>query len=427
MYDNHAGDYMKVRTRFLLAGIVPVIVMTIIFCIIVIQETSNASIITNAMKIYIPLLLVCMAVVVVLSRLTVKAIEEEAKLINKMADGNLKFDFKDETVKKDEISRIRHAIVKLQGELVDLLKTMNTDAERLKMDSSDFSSKFNTIQDSVSAINIAVQEIAEGNTVLAQEATAEAEQINHMSMSIDNNIKSIKTLDESVKNMTQFADFVKNILDELEDISDKVTENMVAVTNKTLETNESAEKIHEVVQMIQGISAQTNLLSLNASIEAARAGEAGRGFSVVAGEIMKLAKESSDNAAQISEIVSELSQNSLENVDMIHEVDEISKVQKNKLDETLNAFNDLEKEVTAVDDASHVISDSIDELNSQKVAINSSIEQLAAVSQQNAASTEQTSASMHEVTDILELLVEESKDLKKISEDIHNQTELFVY
>ena len=368
----------------------------------------------------------CIVMEIIMSRKTVMGIEEETNLIAKMADGNLDLNIHEEgKIGHDEIAQIRHSVIQLQQEIKQLVDGLNIDAEKLKTDSLDFSSKFASIQESVENINVAVREIAEGNTILAQEATSEAEQIMNMSMSIDGNISSIKGLDSSVKNMTRFAEYVKGILNELKEISDKVNENIIAVTQKTLETNESADNINKVVQMIQEISEQTNLLSLNASIEAARAGEAGKGFSVVAGEIMKLAQESSDNATQINAIVEELSRNSLENVDMMKEVDEISSLQKEKLVETLHAFVDLEKEVSIVDDASHSISESIEELNKQKVAINESIEQLAAISEENAASTEQTSASMHEVTDILDILVSESQELLQISEDIHKQTEMF--
>lgn len=417
---------MRVKTRFIMCGVVPAVVMSIVFVVLTAKRAGGFGGAIKDCIWVVAFLAACIVMEIIMSRKTVRGIEEETNLIAKMADGNLDLNIHEEgKIGHDEIAQIRHSVIQLQQEIKQLVDGLNIDAEKLKTDSLDFSSKFASIQESVENINVAVREIAEGNTILAQEATSEAEQIMNMSMSIDGNISSIKGLDSSVKNMTRFAEYVKGILNELKEISDKVNENIIAVTQKTLETNESADNINKVVQMIQEISEQTNLLSLNASIEAARAGEAGKGFSVVAGEIMKLAQESSDNATQINAIVEELSRNSLENVDMMKEVDEISSLQKEKLVETLHAFVDLEKEVSIVDDASHSISESIEELNKQKVAINESIEQLAAISEENAASTEQTSASMHEVTDILDILVSESQELLQISEDIHKQTEMF--
>lgn len=95
---------------------------------------------------------------------------------------------------------------------------------------------------------------------------------------------------------------VNNVISSIEIVQDTVE----SMKNVILELEEKSNKIKGIVDTIKGIAKTTHLLSLNANIEAARAGEAGRGFSVVAGEVKKLAENSSSSADEIDYIISEI-------------------------------------------------------------------------------------------------------------------------
>ncbi|WP_420130818.1 methyl-accepting chemotaxis protein [Pseudomonas putida] len=79
-----------------------------------------------------------------------------------------------------------------------------------------------------------------------------------------------------------------------------VVDNLVATMD---DIADSALKINEIINLVNGVAFQTNILALNASVEAARAGESGRGFAVVAQEVRNLAERSADAAKQIKELV----------------------------------------------------------------------------------------------------------------------------
>ncbi|MER2263223.1 MAG: methyl-accepting chemotaxis protein [Psychrobacillus sp.] len=102
-----------------------------------------------------------------------------------------------------------------------------------------------------------------------------------------------------------FSVIVEQTAAGIEDISDSVTslaDRVTDITTQMRDVSSSAEQIGEISSVVKGISDQSNLLGLNAAIEAARAGDVGKGFSVVANEIRKLATNSKENVNQINDI-----------------------------------------------------------------------------------------------------------------------------
>ncbi|MCX5751641.1 MAG: methyl-accepting chemotaxis protein [Candidatus Saganbacteria bacterium] len=97
------------------------------------------------------------------------------------------------------------------------------------------------------------------------------------------------------------------------EIADKTLDNMTVITvrvqtasAKILELAKKSQEINKVVELIEHMTEQTNILALNASIEASKAGEVGKGFSLVASEIRKLAERASDSTKDVRLIVSEI-------------------------------------------------------------------------------------------------------------------------
>ena len=119
---------------------------------------------------------------------------------------------------------------------------------------------------------------------------------------------------------------------------------------------DGAQKIGDVVTLIQSIAAQTNLLALNATIEAARAGDAGRGFAVVASEVKSLAGQTAKATTEISEQIAAIQAAS---------------------DETVTAIQNVVKVITEIDQIGIAIASAIEEQGSATKEISRSIQEAA--------------------------------------------------
>jgi aerotaxis receptor len=159
---------------------------------------------------------------------------------------------------------------------------------------------------------------------------------------------------------------------------------MAQVVNTMDDINRSSQRIGEIIQVIDGISFQTNILALNAAVEAARAGEQGRGFAVVAGEVRQLAQRTLAAAKEIKVLIDESAHKVAQGSQLVHDTGAT-----------------LGKVVTAVEQVNGLITEitgATDEQSMGIAQINQAVGQLDAVTQQNSAMVEELAAAASSLT-----------------------------
>lgn len=356
----------------------------------------------------------------------VKVITKVIGHLGEVADGELDFKISEKLLQRsDEIGNIARSVHTLIGGLASIVVNIHHSTGELAEFKDDFQKKFETINNSISNVNVAVDEIANGATSQADETQKVSSQINDMGDAITKTSQNVDSLTQSTEQMKEHNEQLDTTIQELMAISDRNKESLAAVYNQTNETNQSVMHIGNAVDMITDIAGQTNLLSLNASIEAARAGEYGKGFAVVADQIRQLADQSANTAKEIGEIVAELIENSNTSVETMGVVRQEMTGQYEKLNTTKDIFEQLNEEVNNVVTAIESISTEVESLDRLKGEVLGSAESLAAIAQENAASTEETSASMVELGEIVNDCNTKTKQLVDIADSMEENVHKF--
>ena len=158
---------------------------------------------------------------------------------------------------------------------------------------------------------------------------------------------------------------------------------------------QSSKEIGSILEVIKGISEQTNLLALNAAIEAARAGEQGRGFAVVADEVRTLAQRPNESTNEIQKMITQLQNNSAEAVNAINRGSKRSDDSIKSISDTGEHLNLITENMTTISDLSTLVATAteeqsvvIGEINQNVIDINDISDKTAQDSQTTAAACE---------------------------------------
>ncbi len=280
-------------------------------------------------------------------------------------------------------------------------------------------------EQSATDITDAIHEIAKG-------AGEQRESVENNVMGMEQLAQKINTVTEQAIKMQETAESVKvhttkgrEVAIKLQSDANRTGQTMKDVVGHIQDLSGHIDGIHEITGILRNISAQTKLLSLNASIEAARAGEYGQGFAVVAGEIGQLASQSQMQMKRIDALIETIVQGNKESVKVVEEAERTIENQALSVNESAETFQDINGATNDWIEHINHLSHMAVAMEQEKERIMEDTHTIAEISETAAAASEEVLASTEEQQATLEQLRSSAGNLTAMSEALIQQLDQF--
>nr|WP_106779393.1 methyl-accepting chemotaxis protein [Lysinibacillus timonensis] len=351
-------------------------------------------------------------------RKKVITLKEVADASTKIANGHLQVTKLPES--GDEIGQLAVAFNKMSRQIRSLVEKTKNTSEQLLDSASNLSAISEETSASSDEIGLAINEIATGT----QDQVNDLEEVNRRVELLSNSIETMGKQNKAMHNIAKHAEEITTegieiVHQLLRSNSDSLAASQ-GVSDEMKNLNSKTEQITKVMETIETIAEETNLLALNASIEAARAGEYGKGFSVVANEIRKLAEQSKNATHQVQEVVSSIISETTKTVETVEGTVKTAKRLNDDVILTQNKFNEMSDSVKKISESLLAANKEMEAITSYNKLMSEGVENASRVTEQTAAAAQEIASSIDEQISAIANVASAAEQLTELNRELNS-------
>lgn len=347
-----------------------------------------------------------------------KRLSNLASFSKKVSNGDLRDKLQIQS--DDEIGQVGKGFNAMIDSLRSLIGAVQTSVENVASSSEELTASAGQTSKATEHITLAIEQFSSGNESQNDKVESSSDELEEMNRGLQHMNEAAESITASSIKSTEIAGEGGQLVEKTASQMNVIDQSVKKAEHVISALESKSKDITQILGVINGIADQTNLLALNAAIEAARAGESGRGFSVVAEEVRKLAVQSSNSAKEIEHLINEIVQDIDVSQEVFTAVNQEVQSGLSFTEQTKVSFHNIFDMTKEISDKLQTMNETVVKLSKGSAHVSEAVREIADVSRESSANIQDIAASAEEQLASMEEISSSSATLSSMAEELRD-------